>query len=152
MNNNNAPFLLPYSNLYLPIDFARVDHDTKGKLGVNKLGVNKRESTILVSFGRETTNTEFPHTTLNRAVAEVFWGISQHIGRFHMEFLYTRGKVYARTCKRQYSGTINRCSTSLAIPDDDWLELEMMDVLLIRKNPVYLFIRFNAGRMNLSDF
>lgn len=69
-----------------------------------------------------------------------------------MEFLYTRGKVYARTCKRQYSGTINRCSTSLAIPDDDWLELEMMDVLLIRKNPVYLFIRFNAGRMNLSDF
>jgi len=35
MNNNNAPFLLPYSNLYLPIDFAKIDHNTKGKLYVD---------------------------------------------------------------------------------------------------------------------
>lgn len=35
MNNNNAPFLLPYSNLYLPIDFAKIDHNTKGKFYVD---------------------------------------------------------------------------------------------------------------------
>jgi len=106
----------------------------------------------VVSFGRATTNPEFPHASLNKAVAEVFWGISQHIGRFHLEFLYTRGNVYVRTCKRHYNQatSINRCYTCLAIPDDNWLELKMMDVLMIRKNPVYLFIRFNTAGPNVD--
>ena len=98
-----------------------------------------------MSFGRATKNEQCPHASLVKSVAEVFWGISQHIGRLHMNFLYTSGKVYVQTCKRQYNGTITRNRNSLIIPHDNWIELETMDVLLIHKNPIYLFIRFNKG-------
>ena len=57
-----------------------------------------------------------------------------------------------RTYKSHYNATINRRQTSLAIPDNNWIELETMDVLLIRKNPVYLFLRFNTGTFYLFHF
>ena len=65
-----------------------------------------------------------------------------------MEFLYKDGRVRVRTFKKHHSARIARNSTNIDIKHDEWTELQMLDVVSIRKYPVYLFVQNSFANFN----